>query len=428
VPETFIQEMRRYIGFTDDDAALLAALGPKMEPFFPAMADRFYSQIPFHPDAFRVFTGGVTQINRLKQTLQAWGRGLFSGMYGEEYAENRYLIGYRHVRIGLDQKYVISAMGIVRHFLMESLESLFLPGEERQRCLRSLSRILDLDLNLMCDSYFRATMQNLQILNRELERTTADLAEANSVKDEFLAQVSHDLRTPLNSILGFTRLILDGHCKNQDEQNELLRDVFASAKLLLRLVNDLLDISRIESGKLTLHVESVRPRDLLDSTLPLIAVEAASKGLRLVDETLHVSFPSISADETRLRQVFINLLSNAVKFTSVGSVKVRGSAAGRFVRFEVEDTGPGVAPEEREAVFLKFVRGGGPNARRHEGAGLGLAISKRLVELMGGRIGIENPASGQGTLIWFTVPVAATAEPESTAAFRTRSHDESGAA
>jgi len=119
--ESFIEEVKRYLGFTTQDMALLRQLGPRLEKHFPEMAERFYSQIPLHPNAFRVFTGGDIQMLRLKQTLQEWARGLFRGVYDEEYAAERYQIGYRHVRVGLEQKYVISAMGIVRAFLNERL-------------------------------------------------------------------------------------------------------------------------------------------------------------------------------------------------------------------------------------------------------------------------------------------------------------------
>ncbi len=224
--ESFVDEMKRYLHFREDDATLLKNLGPRMELYLPEMAERFYAQIPHHPGASRVFTGGNEQVERLKKTLQAWGRGLFNGVYDERYADDRYQIGFRHVRIGLDQKYVISAMGVVRSFLLERLFDEFPAREERLAYSQALSKMLDLDLNLMCDSYFRATMSHLQALNQELEQASVQLAEASAIKDEFLAQVSHDLRTPLNSILSFTKLVLDGVCTSPEEEKEVLRDVF----------------------------------------------------------------------------------------------------------------------------------------------------------------------------------------------------------
>jgi len=413
--ESFIDEMKRYLGFNADEIALLRQLGPRLEKYFPEMADRFYSQIPHHPNAFRVFTGGEGQIARLKHTLQEWAKGLFRGVYDEAYAAERFQIGCRHVRIGLEQKYVISAMGIVRAFLNESLLLEMPSGDERLRYASALSKILDLDLNLMCESYMHATIENLRKLNEQLERANQELAQASRTKDEFLSHISHELRTPLNSILGFTKMILDGLCK-PDEQHELLQDVFTSAQHLLGLVDDILDIRRIEEGRMTLRIENVNLRELLDSTLPLVAIQAAEKGVRLINETASAPLPTAWADEMRLRQVLLNLLNNAVKFTPDGSITVRiqmlpeagdGSAVSpRLVRLEIEDTGIGIPPEKREAAFEEFVQLNQLESRRFRGAGLGLAISRRLVELMGGRIGLEGGGQDRGTLAWLTVPLA----------------------
>ena len=403
-----MEEMKRYLHFQEEDAQLLKRLGPRMDRHIPEMAERFYAQIPHHPGASRVFTGGEAQVNRLKMTLQAWGRGLFNGKYDEEYAEERFQIGFRHVRIGLDQKYVISAMGVVRSFLLDRLFEEFPAREERQAYSQTLNKVLDLDLNLMCDSYFHATMDQLQTLNRELEAAGGQLMEANAIKDEFLAQVSHDLRTPLNSILSFTKLVLDGLCTGPEEEKEMLQDVFSSGQLLLRLVNDLLDISCIEAGKLSLDLENIDPRAILDSTLPLMAVQAASKNLRMVDETLEQKLPLVRGDEIRFRQVLLNLLSNSMKFTAKGLVTVRAlknKPVGQL-RIEIEDTGLGIPEEKREAMFEKFVRHDLQSMRGISGAGLGLAIAKRLVEMMDGKIGLESGANGKGSLAWFTLPLA----------------------
>ncbi len=412
--ESFIEEMKRYLGFGPEDVALLRQLGPRMEKYLPDLAERFYSQIPHHPNAFRVFTSGEAQIARLKHTLQHWARGLFTGTYDAAYAEDRFQIGYRHVRVGLEQKYVISAMGIVRTFLAECLLLEFPASDERLRYSRSLSKVLDLDLNLMCESYMHATMQGLRALNVQLERANQDLAEASRTKDEFLAHISHELRTPLNSILGFSKLILDGLCQTPEEERELLRDVFSSAQHLLSLVNDILDIGRIEAGRMSLHLEDVNPRDLFDSTIPLVAIQAVEKRLELRDETSNQALPLLRADEVRLRQVLLNLLSNAVKYTPSGSVVLRAHVeeTARMLRIEVEDTGIGIPAELREAVFHKFIQLSAGDSRRTGGTGLGLAISRRLVEMMGGRIGIEDGPRGRGTRVWLTVPLAGVTEAQ----------------
>ena len=414
--ESFIQEMKRYLNLSAKDIALLRELGPRLEKYFPEMSERFYSQIPHHPNAFRIFSD-EKQIARLKQTLQVWASGLFRGVYDEAYATERFQIGYRHVRIGLEQKYVISAMGIVRAFLQECLAQEFPSGQQRAPYSRALGKILDLDLNLMCESYMYATIENLQKLNEQLERANEDLAQISRTKDEFLAHISHELRTPLNSILGFTKMILDGLCESPKEQEELLRDVYSSAQHLLGLVNDILDIRRIEEGKLALRIETIDLQHLLDSTLPLASFQAAEKGIQLLNRTVDLALPGVWVDELRLRQVLLNLLNNAIKFTMEGSITVRAHLsantdgmqdehAASLIRIEVDDTGIGIPPEKRDAVFEEFVQLNQMEAQKFRGAGLGLAISRRLVELMGGEIGIDQGSGGRGTLVWLTVPVA----------------------
>jgi two-component system, NarL family, sensor histidine kinase BarA len=231
-----------------------------------------------------------------------------------------------------------------------------------------------------------------------------------------------ELRTPLNSILGFTKMILDGHCESPKEQEELLRDVFSSAQHLLGLVNDLLDIRRIEEGKLALRIETINLRNLLDSTLPLAAIQAAEKGLQLINRTVDLTLPGIWVDELRLRQVLLNILNNAIKFTQEGSVTVRAnipdstdgkvdSLEASSMRLEIEDTGIGIPPDKRDVVFQEFVQLNQLEAQRFRGAGLGLAISRRLMELMGGEIGIEEGGieeggAGRGTLVWLKIPMA----------------------
>ena len=406
--ETFIEEMKRYLGVTEEDEALMRKLGPRMEKYLPELSERFYAQIPLHPNAHRVFTGGDAQISHLKLTLQNWTRGLFRGVYNEDYAAERYQIGFRHVRIGLEQRYVISAMGIVRSFLNDCLLFEFPASDQRMRYSHALGKVLDLDLNLMCESYMHATLENLRSVNEGLERANRELDEASRSKDEFLALISHELRTPLNSVLGFTKLILDGLTKSPEEEKELLRDVFASAQHLLGLVNDLLDISRIEAGRVSLHLQNIHPRPVIESSLALITVQAIEKGLNLRDETSALQLPQVHADEVRMRQVLLNLLMNAVKFTRQGSITLRASLEDRpgFLRLEVEDTGMGVPENMQDAVFEKFVQASHSKSRRQEGTGLGLAISKKLVDLMGGSIGLSRGTAGRGTRVWFTLPVA----------------------
>ena len=282
--ETFLEEMKRYIGFTADDAAVLSSLAPVVEPHLPALADRFYEQIPWHSEAAAVFTGGEVQIARLKLTLQRWARGLFSGVYGEAYAQERFRIGYRHVQISLAQRYVISAMHVVSFFLRDVLDREIRDAERRHRAHESLSRIIILDLVLICETYFEGSLRELRQLNARLTSANRALEEANRVKADFLATTAHELRTPLTSIIGFSRLLLDNYVTNPAERHDLLADVHRSALHLLSLVDDILDLSRIEAGRLEITLQTLDLVAVIAEVAALTKVQADEKGLALLTE------------------------------------------------------------------------------------------------------------------------------------------------
>ena len=406
-PETFFEEMKRYVGFTPEDERLLVAVGTGMDAYLPAMSERFYDQITQHPEAGKVFTGGQEQIDRLKRTLQVWAKRLFRGPFDEDYAAERYKIGVRHVLIGLPQRYMISAMGVVRTHLQESLGSAVRDPVALQNTRLALDKILNIDLNMICESYFQESIRHLRELNRRLERANLELAELSHVKTEFLATTSHELRTPLNSILGFTRLILDGLCDSRDEEKELLRDVFSSAEHLLSIVNDLLDVAKIEAGKLRLARDTVDLKAVVQEAKAVVGLQAAAKHLTLVDETESAVLPSVIADPARAKQVLINVLSNSIKFTDKGWITLRGrSFPDRgFVELEIQDTGIGIAPAKQPHLFEKFQQLDSSFTRQQGGSGLGLSICRSLVEMMGGRIRVWSAGIGCGTIVTFSLPV-----------------------
>jgi len=407
-PETFFEEMKRYVGFSREDARLLEAVGTRMDPYLPEMSERFYDQITEHPEAGKVFTGGQEQIDRLKRTLQVWAKRLFRGPFDEEYAAERYKIGVRHVLIGLPQRYMISAMGVVRTHLQESLGKVFPSDPEQLEITRlALDKILNIDLNMMCESYFQESIRHLRDLNRRLERANLELAELSHVKTEFLATTSHELRTPLNSILGFTRLILDGLCDSRDEERELLRDVYSSAEHLLSIVNDLLDVAKIEAGKLRLARETVDLKAVIQEAKAVVSLQSAAKHLTLVDETEASLLPPVMGDPARAKQVLINILSNSIKFTDKGWITLRGRSFPErgFVELEVQDTGIGIAPAKQAHLFEKFQQLDSSFTRQQGGSGLGLSICRSLVEMMGGRIRVWSAGIGCGTTVTFSLPV-----------------------
>ena len=242
-------------------------------------------------------------------------------------------------------------------------------------------------------------------LFRELESKTAELEVASRHKSEFLASMSHELRTPLNAVIGFSEVLLERMFGElNDRQEDYLRDIWSSGKHLLALLNEILDLSKIEAGHLVLEPTEFSLQEALEHSLALVRERANRHGVRLhLDVAPDVGL--VRADELRIKQVIVNLLSNAVKFTPDGGrVDVR-AWADREVLVTVSDTGTGVAVEDRERIFDAFQQGA-RTAPTTEGTGLGLTLSKRIVELHGGRIWVDSEV-GAGSTFGFAIPAGA---------------------
>ena len=248
----------------------------------------------------------------------------------------------------------------------------------------------------------------------ELQAANQELARANKLKSEFLANVSHELRTPLSAIIGFSQILLDGidGPMSEDQQQDIAQ-VNKSGQSLLALINQILDLSKIEAGKMELSVERVELPALITSILESISPLAQEKGLR-INTRFAPGLPAVEGDAARLKQVLINLLSNAVKFTERGHIEVIAQPSGRMVRITVKDTGIGISAESQRVVFDEFVQGDGSSTRRHGGTGLGLSIVRKLVEMHGGAITVVSEP-GQGSTFTFTVPAWSTGQGAVTA-------------
>jgi signal transduction histidine kinase len=246
-------------------------------------------------------------------------------------------------------------------------------------------------------------IQNARLF-REIEDKSRQLAVASQHKSQFLANMSHELRTPLNAILGYTELMLDQiYGEVPDKMRGVLDRVQNNGRHLLGLINDVLDLSKIEAGQLTLALTDYSIADVVQTVLTAVEPLANAKHIALTSE-LPPNLPRARGDERRIAQVLLNLVGNAIKFTDTGEVAVRASAANGSFTVAVRDTGPGIPESDHAKIFEEFQQADTSSTRTKGGTGLGLAIVKRIVEMHGGRIGVESIV-GKGSTFAFTLPV-----------------------
>jgi signal transduction histidine kinase len=251
-------------------------------------------------------------------------------------------------------------------------------------------------------------IQNARLF-AQIEEKGRELAEASRHKSQFLANMSHELRTPLNSVLGFTEMMADGlYGQLPERAKSALIKVQANGRHLLGLINDVLDLSKIEAGQLTLSLDDYSLGQVVDSVVTSTESLARAKGLRM-SASVPPALPIGRGDERRLTQVVINLIGNAIKFTDAGSVDIVAKAVDGFFEVVVRDTGPGIAPEDQKRIFEEFQQVDDSSTRRKAGTGLGLAISRRIVEMHGGTLTVRS-AVGEGSTFTVRVPVRAEAE------------------
>jgi len=247
--------------------------------------------------------------------------------------------------------------------------------------------------------------EQLQRKNEELEEQYRRVQEANRLKDEFLANMSHELRTPLNAIIGFTEMMYDGEVEDDPEtQHEYLGDVLSSSSHLLQLINDVLDLAKVQAGKMTFYPEKVNLEQVVGEVRDILRLLIHDKHLRFeteIDKTLRWAV----IDPSKLKQVLYNYLSNAFKFTpdeGQVTVRIKREGKGAFL-IEVEDTGIGIPPEDIGRLFVEFQQLDAGMAKKHRGTGLGLALTRSIVEAQGGRVGVRS-VPGQGSTFFAILP------------------------
>lgn len=247
----------------------------------------------------------------------------------------------------------------------------------------------------------------VEMRNQELNSARAVAEEASRLKSDFLSSTSHELRTPLASTLNYLKLLKEGFYDNEEELKEYIQVAYQAAENLVAIINDVLDIAKIEAGRMSVNLEFVSLPSLLQEERNLFNLESHRKGIDLI---IDCDVEQVYADKVKLRQVLTNLLSNALKFTSQGSVHLKAhchpatDSQPSHVEISVTDTGIGIDLSKRDLLFEPFVQADGSIKRRYGGTGLGLTVCKRLVELMGGQIWLESLGADQGTTVTFTLP------------------------
>jgi len=385
-----LEQLRRYVGFTEEDAGRLAALGPRIQPLLPAAIDRFYEQILAHPGTRAVLTGGSAQISRLRQTLADWLRSLFCGVYDENYWNRREAIGRTHVRVGLPQHYMVAAMQTVWYELESAVRRLELP--DAPQALSSLHKLLMLELAAMLDSYKQSYSEQIRQLERQAVRERLSEAEHLARIGHLAASLAHEIKNPLAGISGAIQVIRDS-MKPGEPHRPILDEVLRQVARLDGTVKDLLVYARPKPPRLrTCHLH-----DVIAHTIAALSQQPEMQHIRLECPNSQ-KLPAIVADELQLEQLLTNLLLNAAQASQPGqTVRLVVTPRPDGVRLSVEDHGHGMDEEVRRRAMEPFF------TTKARGTGLGLSICRKIVDMHGGTLTIHS-AVGKGTQVIVDLP------------------------
>lgn len=404
IPPPFDEASRRrqleFLIFSERDVELLQDLVELFHGRLSEISEQFYQYMLSFEETRKVFKD-EEMVRRLGEAQKVYLMQTVQGPYDAAYFDRRWRIGFIHNAIHVEPQWFIGAFQLYHRILYPMILERY-PDDAKTVVdhILALDKIMNLDMQLGIQSYmihYSDTMDRLQALNLQIEA-------ASAAKSQFLANMSHEFRTPLNAIIGFTEVLQDQipGTLNAD-QVEYLGDIHNAGQLLLRLINDVLDLAKVEAGHLELFYETFPIAQTVRETVTAMRGAAEKKGLS-IQVNLPPDLGLITADQIRFKQILFNLLSNAVKFTDRGGVVVSGSIESGQLHVAVADTGIGMRTEDMDRIFVEFSQVDDSHARRHEGTGLGLALSKRLVEAHGGRIWLDSKF-GEGSTFHVSLPL-----------------------
>jgi signal transduction histidine kinase len=389
-----------FVEFGERDVERLRNLEGMLRERLDEITERFYQYLLAFEETRKIFKDEA-MIRRLAEAQKTYLMQMVQGPYDAAYFERRWRIGYIHNAINVEPHWFIGAFQLYHRIIYLMILEHY--GNNAQAVvdhILALDKIMNLDMQLGIQSYYihyGGAMSKLRELNSKIEA-------ASTAKSQFLANMSHEFRTPLNAIIGFTEVLQDQipGPLNAD-QLEYLGDVHDGGQLLLRRINDVLDLSKVEAGRLELFYETFPIAQMVRETITTLRGLAEKKGLN-IRLNLPPDLGLITADQIRFKQVLYNLLSNAVKFTDEGGITVSAVIENQQLHLTVADTGIGIRAEDMDRIFIEFSQVDTSHSRRHEGTGLGLALSKRLVEAHGGRIWVDSTI-GLGSTLHVVLPL-----------------------
>lgn len=385
MPEGVFEDMKAYIAFSDEDAKNLASLAEPIGPLLPRVVDRFYRVLQAHPGTRQVLTGGTTQVEALRRSLLTWLRGLFVGIYDADYCRERAQIGRTHVRIGLPQHYMFTAMEVLWESLQAAVDTL--PIAHAQAKLASLHKLLTIEIGIMLETYREG--QTAQIRQVEHDAVESRLREAEQLAQigQLAASLAHEIKNPLAGISGAIQVIR-ANMKPTDPHWPVLGEVLRQINRLDRSVKDLLVYARPKPPQ---YQRCDLPR-AIGRVLDLLRKEPEFERVRF-EYSVPRNLPTIAADEHQIEQVLMNLLLNAAQASSAtGLVKLVVAPGRESVQIVVEDRGQGMTVDVARRAFEPFF------TTKARGTGLGLPICRKIVEAHGGRISLRS-TPGEGTAV-----------------------------